>query len=151
MDTREWKPVNDDVRWARFFDFYHRYPVTSNRVHTVHHVDPNSWIHASLENARNTRNRVKTREKEIGARDSCRASRVFRARARFRPLSPRNAERKPTDRDLVSTLCLRAEPANRIDLHDRASGNLRSGRFLRDKYFSICVRPIKRNDFSYDR
>lgn len=64
MDTREWKPVNDDVRWARFFDFYHRYPVTSNRVHTVHHVDPNSWIHASLENARNTRNRVKTRERE---------------------------------------------------------------------------------------
>lgn len=90
------------------------------------------------------------REREIGARDSCRASRVFRARARFHPLS-RNAERKPTDRDLVSTLCLRAEPANRIDLHDRASGNLRSGRFLRDKYFSICVRPIKRNDFSYDR
>lgn len=35
------------------------------------------------------------------------------------PLLPRNAERKSTDTDLVPTLCLRAESANRIDLHER--------------------------------
>lgn len=116
----------------RFFD--HRYPVTPRPI--------TMWIHASLESARNTRNRVKTREREDDRCSWQLSSGPCFSRALPVSASPEMHRENDRYRD-PSTLCLRTEAVNRIDLHERVEICVAN-----DKYFSICARSIKRNDFS---
>lgn len=126
MDTRKWKPVFRLTITFNEADFSIFIIGTPSRP--IAHIPCTMWIPTRGSYPRlvgkcskyeKSGESEKERERSVLVTAVGRA--VFFSRASVSgPPFPRSAERKPTDRDLVwSTLCLRAESANRIDLHER--------------------------------